>query len=262
MASFAVTNASVAWSSGGESALLSGSETRATLNINNPALDTTAWGSGLAFRSFIGNLYDWTIDIESLFSPATTGAAGSFAWGTGSNYDTNVRSWALEFNTDELDSTAFSPTVASRSYTAGLTTGTGSFEAFQDNTTPITLPTTAVSGIFMVSDAASDWKITADCFATQISVVNNVGELALANYSLQISDADIAFDNTGSTWANQFVTNGNLAAPTSGTFVLTSTTSRTFTGTAFRTRLAFNCAVDGLVTVSMRFRGSGALTVA
>lgn len=262
MASFAVTNASLAWTSGGETALLAGSEARATLNINAPDLDATVFGSSVAFNTFLNNIYDWSIDVESQFSPALTGSMGSFAWAS-SNYATNVRSWALDFVTAELDATVFSPTVAARTFRPGLTAGTGSFEAFQDDTTPITLPSTAAAGTFMVNDATNDYKVEADCFATQVGVTNNIGEMATVAYALRISDASIAFTSASSTWANQFVTSGNLAAPTTGgTLRLTSATSRTFTGEAFRTRLAITCPVDGLVTVQMRFRGTGALTIA
>jgi hypothetical protein len=260
MASFVVGAATVAWTAGGESALLDGSEKSAVVNINAPDIDTTAFGAGLVSRSFIGGLYDWTIDVEAQFNPAMIGSAGNVTWSSG--YAANVKSWNLSIDTDTPESTAFSPTVAARSYAIGLSSGTGSFEAFQDDSTVVVLPASAPTAArFIVSDSTNDWSLDPNIIATQVAVNNTVGEIATATYNFRTSGV-IAADNATTTWAGQFFADGNVAAPVSGTFVLTSVAGQTFTGSAFRSNITFNCAVDGLVTVSLRFRGTGPLTIA
>lgn len=72
---------------------------------------------------------------------AISGKEGLVTW-SGSNYDTNVSKWSATISQGSLDVTAFAatPPTSKTKIPSGIYEFSGSFEAFADDSTVVTLP--------------------------------------------------------------------------------------------------------------------------
>jgi hypothetical protein len=121
---------------------------------------------------------------------ALSGKAGSVAWTTHTSLadNQNIRSWSLDIETDELETTDFS--VAQwKTFIAGLSGASGTFEGFIDDTTALTV--TELYGAAATITLALDGSrtITASAFCTGASLGATVDGVSTYSANFRITGA-------------------------------------------------------------------------
>lgn len=242
---------------------------RFTLSIDGGAIETTGFGgSAIITRTNIAAPYSWSgsITCRSPNTPAT-GFSGSVAWSSG-NYSTNVRDWNLNLQCGEKQVTAFDGTgIVAHQFIPLAWSWSGGFTGYIDGTTALALPTVPGATLATLTLKALENTGTTDDTLAGTAVVTQVGaDVGIdgtGDYSYAFTgsgDLTAAGDNYGvastGVWSS-----GALVTPTAGSLVLTAATSRTYTGNAFPTGIAWRVGVDSGIEVTINFRGTGALTI-
>lgn len=229
-----------------------------TLNMEAPTEDVTPFnGSGVTFTSNIPNIRSWSGSITTRFTTALIGSSGLVTFGSG--YTANTRAWTLDLTNDAKDTTVFNGSgVTYRTFVPGLLSWGGTYETYVDNTTALVFPgASAASATFkLVEDGATDRTLAGNIIASSVPVTVQVGELPTATFTYVGSGTLTAAGSAN------FFPSGAIVAPETGSLVLQSYTSRTYTGDAFFTSVSISCAVDGVITATINFQGTGALTIA
>jgi hypothetical protein len=247
----------------------------ATLAINAPALDTTCFSASTVWTSFINDIVDWSVAIESRLEPAHNSSTSALTYANG--YASHVRSWNMTMNWPAQDVTEFDASTppTAKEFAPGLGTVTGTYEAFLDDSTDIVLPGTSSEGaaVFkVVEDGANDFALEATINTTQISAPYRVGEYTLATFSYQAVgpvQARTGSDEWDATpfdyWITQGVNGsagvvGDIGTPATGALVLTED-GGTRTGDAFPSSIAISAGIGQIVTINVTAQGSGTLTI-
>lgn len=239
-----------------------------TLNLNAPEADVTAFVSGgVNSRSYLSTLIDWSGTINCQMKPATIGSAGNLTFAgmpqsAGANI--NVGGWTLDvsaYTSPPVTAMATSaPTY--QAHIPGIIDWKATVKAWLDGTVPIVAPGGGyASAILKVAeDGATDPQFTGNAFATQVGVPVKVGEVTEISYALR-GTGDLTAAVGASTWANWWFIAGALTIPAAGSLVLTASTGRTYTGSAFWKSLKLTCMLDQPVTLEIGFQGTGTLTI-
>lgn len=229
-----------------------------SLNYDAPTEDVTPFnGSGVVFARNLANLRQWSGSISTRLTTAVLGSTGLVTFASG--YVVNARAWVININTEAKDTTIFSGSgVTNRSFVPGIINWGGTYDTLLDNTTAITAPgAAAASATFkMVEDGATDRTLAGNIIVNAIPVSVQIGEVPTAQFAFT-GDSTLTAAGTGG-----FFPSGALVAPETGSLVLQAYTGRTYTGDAFFTGVSINCAVDGVITATINFQGTGALTIA
>lgn len=281
MAQFMVDNGAVtSWgSSTANSDLISNGLAPASfeLSMSVPENDVTVFSASAQNRAWIPGLGEWSGTITSQISPAALGANGSVTF---SGLGGNISGYTLNLNANATESTVFSGSgVAWKTFLPGLFDWSGTFTGDLDDTTAIVTGASSGGTIWtlggataslvlkLLDEGTTDHTFTGNAYVTQASPSIRIGEKAGASYNFRgTSNLTAAGQTAGNTYTNPFeydITNntGVIQRPAADPIVLTADTGRTYEGSAFWTSIAISCAVDQPITVTVGFRGSGALDI-
>lgn len=231
---------------------------RFTLNLNGDEFDTTAFATTDPASDFLKGLSSWDGEFEILTPTAEIGNQGLVTFSAG--YTTNLASWDLSVERDVHEATAFGSTA--KAYIPGRYVWGGTFRGFLDDTT-------AAAAVGNSSEPATltlkysertttDATFSGSAFTTRADIVASPAEINTIGYSFRGSGA--LTHSTPST-GNNFISTGALTGDSAGTLTLTSTTSRTYSGSAFWKSINMSVTATGLIVVRIGFQGTGALTI-
>ena len=260
MAQYIIDRATATWGGQtifGGSAGITLSPASCALTTTGDDQDTTAWtGSTVTSRTSTVGLRTWTASFTGYTSTAVLGSTGLI---TASGFSVAyARAWDMTINCEAAESTYFN-SPSWRSFIPGLLSASGSFETFADNGTALVLAPTAATGTFRLSDQATDQTIAATINQLSLNSTQTIGDIVMATIGYKVSGA---MTLNGSGTFTPILGTGTLAPPAAAELIITSTTSRTFTGSAFWTSVRIRCAVDQLIEVEATFQGSDTLTAA
>lgn len=228
------------------------------LTLEGTELDTTSFtdaGVGTAIKGLAG----WFAEWETWLKAPAEGSAGLVTYTAG--YTANLNAWELEAEADEFESTAFGGTV--KAYTPGGFKWRGSFSGHLDDTTAAVAVGNSnepATGTFKYQEkGATDNTLSGSIFTHGANLAVAPSALNAIAYNFRGSGA--LTQSTPSAGVG-IIPNGVLPVPTAGSLVLTASSGRTYTGSAFWTRIGISCRVNELVRVRVRARGTGALTIA
>ena len=231
------------------------------LRYNRPAVDVTKFAAPVVFTTGIQNVYDWSATIRGVLAPAQIGSTGLVTSSAGSPYLTNVKAWSINATCPAIETTKFAVTApVSRTFVAGLISWDGTYLVSVDGTTALVAPGGTYTMLFRYFDAATDHTLAGDIYTTNMGPRAKVGELVEATYTFKGTGA-LTAAGSGTLTAPVF-TAGALTIPAATTLTLTAATGRTYSGSAFWTRITVNCPVADLVTIEMEANGTGDLTFA
>lgn len=206
----------------------------------------------------VAGLKSWSGTINTITSPARIGALSSVTFSGG--YTTNALAWTVNFRSEVFDSTAFAPTGNWRTFVPGINSWDGTYECYLDDTTDI--------------DANSNWLAGTAASATfnynTTDTHTLAGTIIVSGYAISQSPTGLAtvtvsFVGSGaltaaSTTGDGLVADGALPIPTAGAITLVASGSQTFSGDAFPASFTIASRVDQVITNSINFQGTGALT--
>lgn len=242
----------------GGSAGLTMSPQRCVINVTGDEQDTTRWtGSAIAARSKLVGLRQWTATFTGLASTPTMGNTGLI---TATGFSVAfAKGWDMAIACEPKDTTYFSGAPTYRSFIPGLLSASGSFDTDADSANALALAPSPATGTFRIADTATDHTIAATIAQLSISPDMPIGELATANCGF-ITSGDLTLAGSGG--FIPILGTGTLAVPTAASLVITSTTSRTYTGSAFWSSVRIRVSVSELIQFEATFQGSGTLTEA
>jgi hypothetical protein len=235
-----------------------------TLNLNNPTTPATALTSGgVVHGTVLNTIGDFSGTITGRLSPAKLGNSG-FVTASGA-YLTNLERWKLSMRCPALPATAMTGSaVTDRSFVPGIITSTGSWTAAIDDTTPLVKPGVSYSATLkLLENDANDQTLAATIYTTGAPFTVKVGEVSLVEVPFAVS-GDITAAGTGGSGGipSPLFAAGVIQRPAVGELILQAHAGRTYTGNAFWTSIDIDVPVDDLITVTVNFQGSGALTIA
>lgn len=241
-----------------------------SLNVQGGNIETTGMGGAAVItQTNIAAPYQWSGSFTCR-SPNTpqSGYTGNVSWATGTfDYATNVRDWTCDLRCGEKQVTAFNGTgVVAHAFIPLAWSWGGTFSGYLDGTTPPDLPdlpTNTLSTLTLLAyNTTTDDTLSGSAVVTQLTADAGVDGTGEFSYSY-VGTGDLAIAGTNYGIASTGIwSGGSLITPTAGSLVLTSTTSRTYTGNAFPTGVSWRVGVDSGIEVVVSFRGTGALTVA
>lgn len=244
----------------------------ATLDITSNAIDSTVFGASLANRSFITGLRSATVNFSGRWNPAYNCSDINLTFANG--YATNLRRFSISFAWEPQDVTvATGSAITSMRYLPGLGTVSGTYEAYVDDTTAVSLPggTTTGSATFdLVGEASTPHTLSGTIITTQLGVSMPVGSPPVATYAFQFSGAVTAAgdaDGTGTYSSSPFKywidsASGVIGTPAIGSLVLTATSGRTYTANAFPSGITIDATVGQELTLGVTAQIDGDITVA
>lgn len=233
-----------------------------SLEMTGASLETTAFtpatGTQTVVATKIPGLREWRGSFAGSQATATNGIAGTVS---GANYSTNVRAWEITMTAAELDTTVFQTANSWKTFAPGLVAWSGTYEALVDDTTLVAVPDVATVTATFSIDASNSW--IGSIFTTGATVTGRVGDLFVVQYTFE-GTGHLESSGTAAVLPDN---NGTVATPAAGSLVLyardnNGTNDRTYTGSAFWTRIAVSCRVGEVVRGTVNFRGTGALTPA
>lgn len=264
---------SVAWTTGANATLASTgvSNMEWTLNLEGEEFDSTIFGNTGAMTAIKG-LQSWDFEFGGYLVAPDHGAGGLVTFGAGAagtglgGSVLNLNAWDMNITRDEIDTTLFNATVPTvKSWIPGLFKGGGSFSGFLDSATSTTIPTfpanssEPATGTFRYQEkGVTDNTLSGSMFTTRASWGARVNAANPISYNYRLS-GDIT-QSTPSAGAG-ILPAGALASTAIDTITLKSDATRTFTGSAFWTSIAISVRPRQLVSVRVRGRGTGALTI-
>lgn len=230
----------------------------ATLTMECEEFDATAFtttGYAAAIKGLRSWSCEWTAYLKDI---AHGGAANGLVTYTG-GYTTNLNAWTMDVTRDELDSTQFSDTV--KTYIPGLMHWGGTFGGWTDGTTDVIaagLPATDATGIFQYQTAAAVADLRGTIFTTRGTVTSRPADIVTVEYGYKGTSTLTQSNPTG----EGIFPDGDVPFDAAGSLVFLAHTGLQFTGDAFWSRVAITCRVGALTEISVRARGTGALTIA
>ena len=251
------------WSGTEHTALISGGSAPSEFTLNSGAdeFDATALsGSGVTTRTYKPGMYNLSGTIRSRIEPLRLGTAG-FITASGA-YLTNLKGWSLNLVRPALPADIQTSGAAQvyRAFLPGLIAWEGTWTAFLDDATVAVLPGNAyAAAVFRLIDDTTDHTLTGDIITTGVAIPVAVGNTSDVTYNYRGSGAITA---AGGSAVTRLFPTSPIPSSAAGSLVLQAVTSRTYTQSAFWTRIGLNVPVDGPITVDIDFQGTGALTIA
>lgn len=232
------------------------SPTAYTLNLVGDAPDATPFNVSNMVK--VAGLKSWSGTVNTITSPARIGALSSVTFSGG--YTANCLAWSVSFRSEVFDSTVFAPTGNWREFIPGINSWEGQYECYVDDTTDIDANANWLAG---TAAAATFNYNTTDTHTLAGSIL--ITGYAISQNPTGIATVTVSFVGTGaltaaSTTGDGIIADGALAIPTAGTITLVASGSQTFSGSAFPSSFTIASRVDQVITNSVNFQGSGALT--
>lgn len=232
-----------------------------SLDIDAEDFDSTVFGA-TGPTSNIKGLVSGSGSIQGLLKVPDHGAGGLVTFSAGTVL--NVTGWDMEITREEFPSTVFNATApTAMSYLPGLFLWRGSFSGYLDETTAMTLPANAnepATGIFKYQEkGGTDSTLSGSIFTNKASIGASPRRVNSLDYSFVGSST--LTQSTPSSGVGIFPS-GVVANEGAQTLVLTASTGRTFTGSAFWKSIRISCRISQLVTVDIGFRFTGTITPA
>lgn len=257
-----ITGAVTSWT-GGNNAQLAGTGTspmEGTIYLEGQEFDSTVFASA-GYKNHIKGLQSWYVEFGTYPKAIDHGGNSAGLVTNAAGYVTNLNEWSMDIERDELESTIF--TDATMSYLPGLIDWGGSYAGLLDDTTVATLPGNSsepATGTFKYQErGAADNTLSGSIFTTRGQIGVRPSALNTISYTYRGSGA--LTQSTPSTGAGVF-TVGAISGDAASSLVFTASTGRTFTGSAFWSRVSISLKVGQLTSVRVRARGTGALVVA
>jgi len=231
---------------------------RFTLNLNADEYDTTSFAASDPTSLFLKGLSSWDGEFEILTPTAEIGSNGLVTFSPG--YTANISAYDLEVERNVHEVTAFGATA--KTFIPGVYRWGGSFRGFLDDTT-------AAAAVANSSEPASltlkysertttDATFSGTAFTTRADIGVSPLEVNTIGYSFRGSGA---LTHSTPTTGDNFITTGALTGDTAGTLTLTSTTSRTYAGSAFWKSISLSVTAGGLTVIRIGFQGTSTLTI-
>lgn len=257
------TGAVTSWAN--NTPLISGGSapTEFNLSLEADTHDVTAFTASIKSTGKIAGLRKATATIRTRMSPAKIGATGLVTHSAG--YATSSRAWKIDMSWPVHDVTEFSGSgVNSYAYMPGLISWSGSYDAFvlTDAAVPQAGGASASATFKIIENSSNDQTLAGNVIISKIDPKNKVGDVCMATVSF-VGDGDLAAAGTsGSGIGAPFITAISAVVSATGSLVLTSSTGKTYTGDAFPSRIAYDVAVNGVITVEATAQFTGDITIA
>lgn len=256
------TGVVTSWAGTENSALITGGSAPSefTLNMGADEFDTTALsGSGVTTMAYLPGMYNLSGTIRSRIEPMRLGTAGFIT--ASSAYLTNLRGWTMNLVRQSLPADVQTSGAAQtyRAFLPSLIDWNGTWTAFLDDTTAAVIPGTSYSATFRLIDDTTDHTLAGTIITTGAGIPVRVGNTSEVTYNYRGSGAITA---AGSGAVTRLFPTSPIPSSAAGSLVLQAVTSRTYTMSAFWTRIGLNVPVDGPITVDIDFQGTGAVTIA
>lgn len=253
------------WAGTGNSALVtSGSlPSEFTLSIEADEHKTTAMAPTVVYETSIPGIRNATATINVRLNPAQHGSTGLVTNSAG--YTAGVRAWSMDLVAPALPTTAYNATSpTSNTYQPGLISWSGRYESFIDTGTSMVQPgATPGSATFKIlENGANDQTLAGNIWIKKFDLRYKLGELAVVTADYMGTSTLTAAGTSGSGIGNPWFSAGAVAIPSTGSLVLTGSTGKTYTGSAFWERFSINHEVTGLVTATISVRFTGDITIA
>lgn len=256
-----ILGAVTSWAGTFNTSLLTGTRpAQFVLNMAGDDLDTTAFADS-GVETHIKGLSSWSGSFTAQLATPANGNLGLVTFSAG--YTTNLNAWNLTANANALETTAFTGTE--KTFIPGTINWGGTFSGYGDGTTAVTAVGNASEPATLTlkyqEAGAVDNQISGSAFTTALGYTTTPNAVNAVSYSFRGTGALTHADTTAGTTA-VWTKNTALATPVAGSMVLTTTTSRTLTGSAFWTGINISVGVNQATVVTVNFQGSGALTIA
>lgn len=252
---------SLSWGGSGENAQLAGTGVEGQefrLNLNGAEFDTTNFSTTGA-TTHIKGLTSWDGEFTGIIKAINHGALGLVTFSAG--YTANLNRWNMTIERDSFDATVFAATEMA--FAPGCWQWGGEFSGYLDDTTAATMPGNSnepATGTFKYEEkGVNDNTLSGSIFTTRASISAKPRALNEVSYTYRGSGA--ITQSTPSVGAG-ILPAGAVAGDAASSLVLTASTSRTYTGSAFWKSINIDCSVAGLVIVRVGFQGTGALAIA
>lgn len=224
--------------------------------------DSTAFVASLLGMSSFPMMRAWEGTIECVRPTAVGGYGASIALSATNAYITNAFEYDLNLSCGVIPSTAFgtaATTARWKQFIAGLWDFAATWRAYIDGTTaPVAAGNaTLVTATFTISSGVT---IASLGYCSQLAIANDAKGQPVATMGFKGSLGATGIVVAGGTNPGGATT--PMPIPTASSLVLTTATGRTLTGDAFPKSLSVRCPVDGQITTSIGFQGTGALTEA
>lgn len=235
----------------------------AQLTIPTEVFDSTPFASTAPIAvSKISGLRSWNGSFGGRFPAggAASGHLGNVTFASG--YATNVRGFSITAAITALETTAFAGTPPTwMTFTPGLASYSGSYNALVDDTNAIVAGATGSATFRLSTESTNDNELAGTIIITNAQVTGQVGELWEVAYSFDVNgnlttDGDSSLFNVDSAG-----TPDPLETPIATAITIRAAGSRTYAGDAFETGWTVNTAIGGQTDVSVNFQGTGALTI-
>jgi hypothetical protein len=196
--------------------------------------------------------------MEAFQATPINGIAGSIS---GAAYTTSIQRYNLSLRAQPIDTTAWPITSQWRTSSPGLVEWSGNYDAIVDTSTSITEAGSSTEPLSNVTfTVASGQTFVGTLFTTNAQVVSRVGDLVVVRYS---------FDGTGHLQSvgssNIIPAASTLATPIAGSLKLKAHegggTDKEYTGDAFWTEISLTVDPATVVSVRVRYQGTGALVI-
>lgn len=256
-----ITGSVTSWAgSAFNGSLLTGSRpAQFTLNMTGEDIDTTAFADS-GIQTHIKGLSSWAGQFTAQLAEPAIGNLGLVTFSAG--YTTNLNAWSIQANQQSVGPvTAFAGTE--HAYIPGTIDWGGTFSGFIDGTTALTAvgnSSEPASATFKFAEkGATDNTLSGSIFTTALNATVQPTAANAVSYSFRGSGA---LTQSSPSAGTPIFTAGALPLTAATSLVLTCSTGRTMTGSAFWTSISINCAVAQAVTVTVGFQGTGALAIA
>lgn len=232
-----------------------------TLRIEAGEHDVTGFGDAGIAAMIKETVYQWSGTIRAQLVAPASGTLGLVTFAAG--YTANLNAWDMAVECAASNpATSFGNTA--HVFLPTVMRWGGSFSGSLDGTTALLIPAASSSepgsATFKYQErGADDNALSGDVFTTRVEA--SVPHASLATVSYTYRGTGALTQSTPSTGAGIFPA-GAIARPTAGSLVLTAATGRTYTGSAFWTRVALGVSLGQAVSVDIDFQGTGPLVIA
>lgn len=235
-------------------------ETAWTLRYFADEIDATAFGLTASSRAALAGLKQWDGSITMQQATPSVGVAAALDWDQLSEtLEPHVRDWQLVVTAPPVDTTSFS-TTGHKSFVPGVISWAATVNYFLDSA--VAQPAIGGSGTLTLTLSSGNTLAGTGYLLSWNQSVSPAGRLiatvqVLGSGPIAATDGGANFfGGTASNLVRDADPEGN-----SSELVLTSSTSRTYTGDAFWTQVAINCPVDQKISATVNFQGTGDLTL-
>lgn len=226
--------------------------------MNGQEIDITEYAASLVPRTHQSGLRDWEVVMEGFNAAAVSGNVGNVS---GTDYAVALNNWNMTIGCAAVPVTNWTSLSAGwQTFLPGLQEWSGSYGGFVDGTTAIP----AVMEYATSADASALFTISSGntlggtIRTTRVSIDS---EVSAAN-TMSASFRGIGHLTTTGSDALLDANTGTMVDFVAGELVLTAATGRTYTGDAFPVGISVTSRLGDATRMTVRARGTGALTIA